>query len=57
MTKKHFVAFARYIHDMQDREAARWCAGMVITVAAQDNPAFDTARFLKACGLVEALCP
>lgn len=50
MTKMHFIAFARYIHDsplpVETRQAM---AEMVIAV--QDNPRFDRDRFLAACGL------
>ena len=64
MTKKHFEAFARYIREWEvetmDAEASRTqyaertaMAAMVADVSARDNPRFDRARFMKACGLSE----
>ena len=56
MTKKHFEAFARviredYNEEHLDRDTAMRMASMVWLVAERDNPRFDRARFLKACGL------
>ncbi len=56
MTKKHFIAFARYIKDALQYEAltrdeAHKMATMVIAIAQVDNARFDTGRFLTACGL------
>lgn len=58
MTKKHFEAFAEALRGdginqpggptlMQRLYAAR----LIARVARSFNPAFDTARFWKACGL------
>lgn len=50
MTKKHFIAAARYIKDCPVNETIkRELAGLVI--AMNDNPNFDKGRFLAACGL------
>lgn len=55
MTKKHFIAFAAYIKSLPVKQYGagerRDMAEMVAKIAAQDNPNFDRARFLKACGL------
>jgi hypothetical protein len=55
MTKKHFEAFAKRIYmltaDPEQIPMARYFADVVIDIAAWDNPRFDRARFLKACGL------
>lgn len=64
MTKKHFEAVAKRIRSDIDetREnfpakideilvSARYAADIVAMVAAADNPRFDRARFMTACGL------
>lgn len=54
MTKRHFEHFAKRIYmltaDPAQLPMARYFADVVIDIA-QDNPRFDRARFLKACGL------
>lgn len=68
MTKKHFVAIAKRLHDdiecakarfspeEQKRtiDAARYAAHLFADVAQQDSPRFDRQRFLIAA-LGEAL--
>lgn len=56
MTKKHFIAFAREIARGIDApevnlNARLYAANVVIRIAREHNPRFDTDRFLKACGL------
>ena len=51
MTKKHFVAIAREIAQMSDRKSARIAAEAFAPVAQSNNPSFDQARFLSACGV------
>jgi len=52
MTKKHFIALAREIAFSNNSPEAKTFAAMVIIRVAQgDNPRFDRARFLEACGL------
>ena len=55
MTKKHFIAFAKYIAALTrgaySRGEIEHLAAMVVTVATQDNPKFDSEKFRKACGL------
>ena len=62
MSKKHFEAFARECRALmetgkglsgQDERAdyVRFAAETFAAVARQDNPRFDLARFLRACGL------
>lgn len=51
MTKKHFIALANEIAAMSNREHAASAAEVVCRVASMDNPRFDRARFLAACGL------
>ena len=54
MTKKHFDAFAReikaWVGELRFQDAALACR-IVIRIASEDNPRFDRARFIKACGL------
>ena len=55
MTKKHFIAFAKYIANLNPKQFGRGeredMANMVAAIAAQDSSLFDKERFLKACGL------
>lgn len=52
MTKKHFIALAREIaQSSRTTEDRLFAAMVVIRVAEADNPRFDRARFLTACGL------
>lgn len=61
MTRKDYVAIAASIHrtgmavNIGKRKTAEYALNLVaIDVAAQmahDNPRFDRARFLKACGI------
>lgn len=60
MTRKDYVAIARAfdyqrqaVADMgaQAKQAVTDCAVAVAHVMMQDNPRFDRARFLKACGV------
>lgn len=52
MTKMHFEAFAREVREsnrsVEERAAMAW---LVVRVASQFNPRFDSARFFKAAGL------
>lgn len=56
MTKKHFIKFAEQIKillssgEFNKGQTAKM-ADVVCQVAKNDNPNFDRARFLKACGL------
>lgn len=57
MTKRHFEQFAAsikmYLESsiIDSRHAASYMAHMVADIAEQDNPRFDRARFMRACGL------
>jgi hypothetical protein len=51
MTRKHFIAMAREIAEMPDRESARIAAQAFAAVARTVNSRFDTERFLTACGV------
>jgi len=60
LTKKHYEAIARiakqWMDDAEqyDRESVDmvcWQACNLADYFAKDNPRFDRARFLKACGL------
>lgn len=64
MTKKHYLliadAFAMALEDCDDQLARDIAVGYLQPVAQrmsvfmkQDNPNFDRARFLKACGVGE----
>ena len=50
MTKKHLEALAAILRDARTVSVA---TQRIAEYAAQDNPRFDRARFLKACGLDE----
>ena len=61
MTRKDYVAIAgalRYVLDVHNQagnnetqSAIHDCVAGIANVMAQDNPRFDRARFLKACGV------
>ena len=51
MSKKHFIAMAKEISSMPDRNAARITAESFARVAQAANPRFDLNRFLTACGV------
>lgn len=65
MTKQYFEALAKGIrkelrggHREADQDAAHrrlyaaaYAAALIASAAEEDNPRFDRARFLKACGL------
>ena len=49
MSKKYFESAALFISREPDRQIAIRMAALVIFM--NDNPRFDEARFLTACGL------
>ena len=51
MSRKHFVAMAKQIKEMQDRQSARIAAEAFASVASAVNPRFDFNRFYTACGV------
>ena len=51
MTRKHFIAMAKEISEMQDRKSARIVAEAFAQVASSANPRFDFGRFYTACGV------
>jgi hypothetical protein len=55
MTKKHFIQFAEHIKNLPVKSHGRGeresMANMVCEIASKDNPRFDRARFMVACGL------
>lgn len=51
MTKKHFIATAKIIAGMKNKEAQRIMADHWAKEFAKVNPRFDRARFFQACGL------
>lgn len=54
MTKRHFEAFALEIansnRSLDERAAMAW---LVVRVAQQFNPRFDSNRFFKAAGMAQ----
>jgi hypothetical protein len=51
MTKKHFISMARDIAASDNSpETKMFAALVIIRTAEHDNPRFDRARFLQACG-------
>lgn len=62
MAKKHFKALASAIRsqwfgdtheEIANRASKTEFAKVVAAICAADNPAFDRARFLAACGVTE----
>jgi hypothetical protein len=51
MTRKHFIAMAKEISQMQDRKAARTVAEAFAQVASSVNSRFNFDRFYTACGV------
>ena len=51
MTKKHFIAMAKEISQITDRNSARITAIAFCKVALSTNPRFNQAKFLDACGV------
>lgn len=60
MTRKHYVAMAATIRRVltasepireADRARAQHTADAFVSLAERDNPRFDKARFIAACGL------
>jgi hypothetical protein len=50
LQRKHFEFIAATIHAMSDKTSAEVAAHEFATACARENPRFDRARFLKACG-------
>lgn len=51
MTKKHFEAIAAVLKDAKDATNGQsYIAGRLADYFASQNPRFDKARFLRACG-------
>lgn len=51
MSKKHFVALAKEIAAEPDEAKRRFACEVIVKVAAQDNPKFDSERFRQACNV------
>lgn len=51
MTKKHFIALAKAIALIDNLYHRGQVAALVADVCRQNNPRFDRARFLAACGV------
>ena len=50
MTRKDYILFAARIARIPNRYIADIVADVVADVLAKDNPRFDRARFVDACG-------
>ena len=48
MTKKHFIAAAKFISAEKDRATAKQMVNIIL--AMNDNENFDAKKFLAACG-------
>ena len=48
MTRKDYILIAKAIQESTDKTEIAYA---IATVLAADNPRFDRARFLAACGL------
>jgi len=54
MTKKDFQAFASVLYEAKMTPAERRkAANVIVIVCRKSNPAFDTDKFYRACGLNE----
>jgi hypothetical protein len=51
MTRKHFIAMAKEIAQMEDRKSARIAAEAFAQVARAVNSRFNFDRFYTACGV------
>ena len=51
MSRKHFIALAKYINAIMDPHARLQAATAVASACAEANPRFDTDRFYKACNI------
>lgn len=56
MTRKDYVKIAEAVYDVPrdtklQRDAQERIAHNLCKVLREDNPAFDSERFLKACGV------
>jgi hypothetical protein len=51
MTRKHFVALAKALAEIENPTARRNAAEKVAVALALDNPRFDRARFFKAANV------
>ena len=57
MTKKDYIAIAQAIkqtdewHDMAGGPVLPVLIGKLVYIMERDNPRFDRARFLQACGV------
>lgn len=51
MTRKHFVLIARQVAKIRDRADRIMLANDLACEFARENPRFDRARFLSACGV------
>jgi len=51
MTRKHFVALAKALAEIENADARRTAAHKVAVALALDNPRFDRDRFLKAANV------
>lgn len=61
-SKKLYIAIANRINDIYEETdlgiqnsqiVVQWIAKDLAVIFKQDNPRFDRARFLKACGIEE----
>lgn len=51
MTRKDFEAFAAAVRVLPTETERRQMAQFLLPILRASNPAFDSARFLQACGL------
>lgn len=49
MTKKHFIAVAKMIAELEDRKEADYLAIWFAEFFKKYNPRFDDEKFLSAC--------
>jgi len=53
MTKKHFIAFAARIAEVEDVDLRKEIALLVAAICIDFNGRFNLSRFLHVCGVEE----
>jgi hypothetical protein len=49
MTRKHFIAIAAALSNIQDRATRQAVIAELLPMLKRDNPRFDCGRFIEAC--------
>ena len=49
MSKKHYIAIAAALRNIQDRTIRQTVVSELLAMFKRDNPRFDCQRFMQAC--------